>query len=53
MGISSEWDEKMNGMTIEDLITIAEKFNDWLEELSRTYNLSKDDIQELIKQFLN
>lgn len=39
-------------MTNDDLLLIAQMFNNWLEELSKEYNLDKDDIQEVIKQFL-
>ena len=34
------------------LIQIAESFNEWLEKIAKEQNMSKDDIQMLIKQFL-
>ena len=39
-------------MTKEDLIHIAEDFNKWLEDMAEKYNLDKNDVQDLIKQFL-
>lgn len=34
------------------IILIAEKFKQWLEEIAELYDMDKDDVQELIKQFL-
>ena len=39
-------------MTTEEVILIAEKFNDWLEDIAKEYGQDKDVIQYLIKQFL-
>ena len=39
-------------MTREQLIEIAEKFNDWLDEISTEYQIDKTDLQDIIKQFL-
>lgn len=39
-------------MTRNDAICIAEDFNEWLENMAERYNLDKDDVQALIKQFL-
>lgn len=40
-------------ITSEGLISLAEDFNKWLEGISEKYNCDKDDIQFLIKEFLN
>ncbi len=43
-------------MGIEDLrakmINIAVSFDEWLENMAKEHNMSKDDVQSLIKQFL-
>lgn len=39
-------------MSAYDLIEIAEKFNLWLEKMSKELNIDKDTLQEVIKQFL-
>ena len=39
-------------MTKEDLICIAKDFNEWLKDMAEKYSLDKDNIQDLIKQFL-
>ena len=39
-------------MTTEEIILIAEEFNDWLENIAKKYGQDKDVIQFLIKQFL-
>lgn len=39
-------------MTRDDAICIAEDFSEWLEDMAEKYNLDKDDVQDLIKQFL-
>ena len=39
-------------MDEQTLIQIAEKFCEWLEVVSKEYNLDKDDVQAIIKQFL-
>lgn len=39
-------------MTRDDAIYIAEDFNEWLEDMAKKYNLDKNDVQDLIKQFL-
>ena len=39
-------------MTREDLIKIAERFNQWLDKMSKELNVDKDTLQEVIKQFL-
>ena len=36
----------------EELVSIAEEFNKWLEDMSKKYGWDKDDVQALIKQFL-
>ena len=42
--------------TLEEMqrkvLSIAEDFDKWLEEMQRIYGISKDEIQALIKQFL-
>ena len=45
-------DRKVNKMSIDQLIEIAEKFNKWLNETSDEYQISKDDLQDIIKSFL-
>ena len=40
----------MNGFEL--LMLIAEEFGKWLEEMEQKYNMPKDEIQSLIKQFL-
>lgn len=39
-------------MTREEIIHIAEEFNEWLENIAEKYGWDKNDIQFLIKQFL-
>lgn len=39
-------------MTREELISLVEDFNEWLENMAKKYNWDKDEIQYLIKQFL-
>lgn len=39
-------------MTREGAISIAEEFNQWLEDIAEKYGWDKDDVQSLIKQFL-
>ncbi len=39
-------------MTSEDLIDLAEDFNEWLDDMAEKHGVHKDDIQSLIKQFL-
>lgn len=34
-----------------DLTFIAENFNNWLEETAETYNISADELQEIIHDF--
>ena len=36
----------------DKMIHIAESFNEWIETTAQEYNMSKDDVQDLIKQFL-
>ena len=36
----------------EELVSIAEEFNKWLEDMAEKYGWDKDDIQALVKQFL-
>lgn len=38
-------------MTREEIVRIAEEFNEWLEYMAEKHNEDKDDIQEIIKQF--
>ena len=40
-------------MTIEQLMEIANKFNEWLNDISNEYGVYKIDLQDIIKQFLN
>jgi len=39
-------------MTREQLIEIAEKLNQWLDDISVEYQIDKMDLQDIIKQFL-
>ncbi len=39
-------------MTREEAMSIAEEFNEWLEDVAEKYRWTKDDVQSLIKQFL-
>lgn len=39
-------------MTQEQLIEIAEKLNKWLNDISAEYQINKNDLQAIIKQFL-
>lgn len=39
-------------MTQEQLVEVAEDFNEWLENMAKKYGWDKDDVQVLIKQFL-
>ena len=34
------------------MLSIAEDFDSWLEEMAEKYNMPKDEIQALIRQFL-
>lgn len=43
---------EVNEMSTDQLIEIAEKFNKWLNEISDEYQISKDDLQDIIKSFL-
>ncbi len=36
----------------EELVSIAEEFNKWLEDMAKKYGWDKDDVQALVKQFL-
>lgn len=36
-----------------DLLNIAEKFNNWLIETAEYYGIDKDDLQEIIKNFIS
>ena len=36
-----------------DLLNIAEKFNNWLTETAEYYGIDKDDLQEIIKNFIS
>lgn len=38
-------------MTREEVVRIAEEFNEWLDYMAEKHNEDKDDIQEIIKQF--
>ena len=38
---------------INKLIKIAESFDKWLEEVSKEFEMNKDDVQALIKTMLN
>ena len=39
-------------MIQEQLIEIAEKLNQWLDDISAEYQIDKMDLQDIIKQFL-
>lgn len=39
-------------MTVEMLVKIAEELNIWLTETAEKFNMDKDDLQSLIRQFL-
>lgn len=39
-------------MKVEMLVKIAEELNIWLTVTAEKYNIDKDDLQSLIKQFL-
>ena len=39
-------------MTREQLIEIVEKLDKWLEDTSFYYHISKDELQNIIKQLL-
>jgi len=39
-------------MTREETINIAEEFSKWLEDIAEKYKWDKDDVQNLIRQFL-
>ena len=39
-------------MTDLDLLNIADRFNQWLKETAEYYGMDKDDLQEIIKSFL-
>lgn len=39
-------------MTQAQLIEIAEKLNKWLDDISDEYQISKTDLQDIIKHFL-
>ena len=39
-------------MTIEQLIEIAERLNEWLDDISAEYQISKTELQTIIKQVL-
>ena len=41
-----------NKLNFKKIILIADEFKHWLEEMSERYDMDKDDVQELIKQFL-
>lgn len=36
----------------QKLLSIAEEFDKWLEKMEQEYNMPKNEIQALIKQFL-
>ena len=40
-------------ITVDDILIIANSFNEWLEEASKNFNMDKDDLQELIKNILS
>ena len=40
-------------ITQADLTFIAENFTNWLEETTETYDISVDELQEIIHDFLN
>jgi len=35
-----------------EVISIAEEFSEWLEDMAEKYGWDKNDVQALIKQFL-
>lgn len=39
-------------MSAEQLIEIAEEFNNWLDGVALNFDVDKQDLQEIIKQFL-
>lgn len=39
-------------MTQEDLLGIAEDFNEWLKEMADKYGMDEDDVQEIISHFI-
>lgn len=39
-------------MTTDDLINIATQFDKWLKEMAEKHGVDKDDIQEIVKEFL-
>lgn len=39
-------------MKQEQLIEIAEKLNQWLDDISDEYQIDKIELQDIIKQFL-
>ena len=39
-------------MTVEQLIEIAEKLNEWLNDISAEYQIDKMVLQDIIKRFL-
>lgn len=40
-------------MEYDTLINIALSFNEWINDISKKYNLSNEDVQELIKNLLS
>ena len=38
---------------LDTLISIAEDFCEWLEDESEKYNMDKDEVQAIIKEFLH
>ena len=50
--VCNESDTSMLEEMQQKLISIAEDFDKWLEEMAKKYNMPKDEIQALIKQFL-
>ena len=44
--------EKIILNNLRKLVPLGEDLNKWLEEMSKKYNIDKDDIQVIIKQFL-
>lgn len=47
--MAQRWGRRMIG---EEIICIAVEFNKWLEDIAEKYKWDKDEIQDLIKQFL-
>ena len=39
-------------MNKDDLLNIAIDFNEWLKEMEEKYQIDKDNVQDIIKQFL-